>query len=267
MAEDDANQSPVLRSSQGTVAVLRLNRPDARNAVDDAMREAFIDALAEVVADRAIRAVVLTGSGSAFCAGGDLASMHERLSAPIGQVAETGWRRQRQTHRMVVDLHKLEKVTVAAVNGPAIGVGMDLALACDLVVASDAARFAMSHIVRGLVPDGGGMYFLPRRVGLARAKELILTGRRLKPDEALALGAVDRVVAADELETAAVEWAAELSKHSPIATALTKSILDRTFQLEIEGVLALGSEAQALCYTTEEHRASVEAFLAKSESR
>jgi 2-(1,2-epoxy-1,2-dihydrophenyl)acetyl-CoA isomerase len=253
--------APVLVTTAGTVAVVRLNRPESRNAIDDELREALIDALADAGRDPGIRAVVLTGSGTAFCAGGDIAAMRERLAAPLSEVAEAGWRRQRLTHRMVLDLHRLEKITVAAVNGPAIGVGMDLALACDFIVASDAARFAMAHLTRGLIPDGGGMYFLPRRVGLARAKELILTARRLRPDAALELGVVDRVVSADELERSAVEWAVELTRNSPIATALTKSILDRTYQLEAEGVLALGAEAQAVCYTTEAHRQSVEGFL------
>ena len=158
---DDAAQSPVLRRSHGTVAVLTLNRPEARNAVDDDMREAVIDALAEVVADRDVRAVVLTGAGSAFCAGGDVASMHERLSAPIAQVAETGWRRQRQTHRMVVDLHKLEKVTVAAVNGPAIGVGMDHDEVLDVRHAADPDVVALgAH--DGVVPDRGALATGPK---------------------------------------------------------------------------------------------------------
>ena len=162
---------------------------------------------------------------------------------------------------MVLALHKLPKVTIAAVNGPAIGVGMDIALACDFVMAAESATFAMAHLKRGLVPDGGSMYFLPRRVGLPRAKELILTGRRLTAHEALELGVVDRVVRAGELDSAAIEWARELSASSPIAIALAKSIVDRSFELELESVLALGAEAQALCYTTEEHRASVEEFL------
>src|SRR5262249_51146354 len=158
---------------------------------------------------------------------------------------------QRETHKMALGLHRLPKVTVAAVNGAAVGVGMDLALCCDFIIAADTASFAMGHIVRGLVADGGGMYFLPRRIGLARAKELILTGRRVGPEEALELGIVDRIVPAAELERAAIAWATELTQHSPIAAALGKSILNRTFELEAEALFALGAEAQALCYTTE----------------
>src|SRR5690242_20134760 len=103
--------------------------------------------------------------------------MRERLRRPAGEVAAAGLRRLRPSQRLILDLHELDKITIAAVNGPAAGYGMDLALACDFIIAAEPAFFAMSYIQRGLVPDGGGAYFLPRRVGLARAKELILTGR------------------------------------------------------------------------------------------
>jgi enoyl-CoA hydratase/carnithine racemase len=263
MADPESAESPrVLLSKDGAVSVARLNRPLVRNAIDDAMRNALIDVIQEISDDAGTRALVLTGEGKSFCAGGDIAGMRERLEAPLSQVAANGWNRQRETHRMALGLHKLPKVTIAAVNGAAVGVGMDLALCCDFIIASDAASFAMAHIVRGLVADGGGMYFLPRRVGLSRAKELIMTGRRLGAEEALELGIADRVVPAADLDAAAAEWARELTQHSPIALALGKSILNRTFELEPEALFALGAEAQALCYTTEEHRSSIEAFLA-----
>lgn len=245
---------------------MRLNRPDVRNAIDDAMRVAILDAIQEISDDPDSRALVLTGEGRAFCAGGDIAAMRERLNAPPGVVAANGWRRQRETHKMALGLHRLAKVTVAAINGAAVGVGMDLALGCDFIIAADTASFAMAHIVRGLVADGGGMYFLPRRIGLVRAKELILSGRRLGAEEALELGIADRVCPAPELEDAAIAWAAELTQHSPIAAALGKAILNRTFELEAEALFALGAEAQALCYTTNEHLTSIEAFLASEKS-
>jgi enoyl-CoA hydratase/carnithine racemase len=166
---------------------------------------------------------------------------------------------------MVSSLHDLAIPTIAAVNGPAVGVGMDLALCCDLVVASDAALFSMAYAQRGLVPDGGGLYYLPRRVGLARAKELIFTGRRIGAPEALALGIADRVVPAVELEQAAITTAHELGQGSRTATALAKAILNRTFESTREEVYARSIEAQAICYTTDEHRDSVAAFLDASE--
>ena len=138
-----------------------------------------------------------------------------------------------------------------------------MALCCDFIMASSSASFAMSFIHRGLIPDGGGMYFLPRRVGLPRAKELIFTGRSVDAEEALAIGLADRLSAADELLKNAHDWAIQLSQGSSAALALSKSILDRTFELTDEQVFALGREAQAICYTTSEHQDAVAAFLKK----
>jgi enoyl-CoA hydratase/carnithine racemase len=255
---------PVDLTIRGAVAVLSLNRPRVRNAINDAMRTALVSALDRVAGDDAIRALVLTGNGSAFCAGGDIAGMRERLDAPPGDVAFNGWRRQRRTHGIVAALHGLSKPTIAAVNGPAAGLGCDLALCCDFILASDQASFVMSFILRGLVPDGGGMYFLPRRVGLSRAKDLIFTGRKVEAEEALRMGLADRVTAASSLLSDAEQWAAELGRAPSAALALSKSILDRSFELSEEQVFALGREAQAICYTSTDHRAAVAAFLDKT---
>jgi enoyl-CoA hydratase/carnithine racemase len=252
-------------SVEDSVAIVRLNRPDVRNAINDEMRAQFVAALDRAGNDEAARAVVLTGTGKSFCSGGDIAGMRDRLQAPAGKVAFNGWRRQQQTHRSVAALHGLGKVTVAAVNGAAAGLGCDLALACDFIVASADAAFSMSFVRRGLVSDGGGMYFLPRRVGLPRAKEMIFTGRTVDSAEALAIGLADRLSPAATLVQEAAAWARELSQGSPAAIALTKGIMDRTFETAEEQVFALGREAQAICYTTAEHREAVAAFLDKSQ--
>lgn len=245
----------------GGVAVIALNRPEVHNAMDDALRGELVDMLDWAARDDAVRAVVLTGRGRSFCAGGDIAAMQERLEAPIGKVAINGWQRQRRTHGAITQLHGLAKPTVAAVNGAAAGLGCDLALCCDFIVASEHARFAMSYVLRGLIPDGGGMYFLPRRVGLARAKELIFSGRRVDAAEALELGMVDQVAAADGLIEDAVAVAARMTAGSPVAVALSKAILDQSFELPMEQLFALGRQAQAICYTTDEHRDAVNDFL------
>ena len=151
------------------IATIALNRPDKRNAMSDAMRGEFITALEKVSADQAIRALVLTGNGKGFCAGGDVAGMERRMQAPAGEVGFNGWHRQQRVHYTQSLLHTMPKPTVAAVNGAASGLGADTALACDFIIASDAASFTWSYINRGIVPDGGGMYFLPRRVGLVKA--------------------------------------------------------------------------------------------------
>jgi enoyl-CoA hydratase/carnithine racemase len=245
------------------IAIVALNRPKVRNAVNDAMRVELVAILERLARDPAVRALVLTGNGEAFCAGGDIKAMAERLQADPGQIAFNGWQRQQRTHHAVTALHAFNKPTIAAVNGAATGLGCDLALCCDFVLASESASFAMTYILRGLIPDGGGMYFLPRRVGLARAKELFFTGRKINAQEALQLGMADRVCSPADLLTDACAWAAELSRGSPAALALTKAILDQTFETGAEQVFALGSQAQAICYTTAGHRESVAAFLDK----
>jgi len=250
-----------------SVATITLNRPEKRNAMSDDMRSEFIEALGAVAADPRIKALVLTGAGKGFCAGGDISGMQRRMSAPAGEIAFNGWRRQQRVHHAQALLHTMPKPVIAAVNGAASGLGADTALACDFIIASEWASFTWSYINRGLVPDGGGMYFLPRRVGLPKAKELIFTGRQVRADEALALGIVDRKTGADALLDDAQAWAVELSKASSTAMALTKTILNQSFELSSHDVFAQGSQAQGICYTSGEHRACVEAFLAKSAAR
>ena len=249
---------------QDSIATLTLNRPDKRNAMSDDMRTEFINALEHVAADKAIKALVLTGAGKGFCAGGDIAGMQKRMNAPTGEVGFNGWHRQQRVHHVQALLHTMPKPVIAAVNGAASGLGADTALACDFVIASEWASFTWSYIHRGIIPDGGGMYFLPRRVGLPRAKELIFTGRVVKADEAVALGIVDRKTSAEALVADAQAWAAELGKGSATALALTKTILNQSFELSSHDVFAQGSQAQGICYTSSEHRASVEAFLNKN---
>ena len=255
-----------LKVSAG-IATLTLDRPDKRNAMSDAMRSEFIDALERVASDKAIRALVLTGAGKAFCAGGDIAGMERRMQAPTGEIAFNGWHRQQGVHHAQSLLHTLPKPVIAAVNGAASGLGADTALACDFIIASEWANFSWSYIHRGIIPDGGGMYFLPRRVGLVKAKELIFTGRKVEVDEALALGLVDRKTSAEALLADAQAWAAELSKGSATALALGKTILNQSFELPAAQIFAQGSQAQGICYTSTEHREAVTSFLAKSASK
>jgi enoyl-CoA hydratase/carnithine racemase len=257
----DDDQRVEFRLEAGGVGVATLNRPAVRNAINEEIRSELQVILDRAANDPSIKALVLTGNGPAFCAGGDISAMRERLGAPTGQLGGSGWLRQRRLHGMVGSLHTLEKPTVAAVNGAAAGLGMDLALCCDFIVASQQAFFTMSYVARGLIPDGGGLYFLPRRVGLPKAKELIYTARRVMADEALKIGIADRLVPPDELVPTAVAWAAELGSSGGTALALSKSILDQTFELTADQAFALGAQAQAICYTTDEHQAAVAAFL------
>ena len=249
------------------IATLALNRPEKRNALNDEIRAQLVEALESLQRNPDVRALIVTGNGRAFCAGGDIAGMQKRFEAPAGEIAFNGWSRQQKVHHAQTLLHTLPFPTIAAVNGPAAGLGADTALACDFIVASREATFAWSYIHRGLIPDGGALYFLPRRVGLPRAKELIFTGRVINAEEALALGVADRVSSPESLLDDARIWALELTKGSRTALALGKGILDRTFELSTEDVFASGSQAQGICYTSTEHRESVMAFLQKSAPR
>jgi enoyl-CoA hydratase/carnithine racemase len=264
MTTASSNQSAIILAVENGVGTLTLNRPHVRNAIDDAMRTELLEALDQVTRDPAIRALVVTGAGAGFCAGGDVKGMKARLDAPAGDVAFNGWSRQQRTHHAVTSLFKLPKPTIAAVNGAAAGLGCDMALSCDFIIAANTAHLSMTYINRGLIPDGGGLYFLPRRVGLTRAKELIFSGRRVGAEEALAIGMIDRVVEPESLLAQAQAWAAELSHGSPAALALAKTMLNQTFELSADQSFAMSSQAQAVCYTSAEHRASVIAFLEKT---
>jgi len=245
------------------IATLTLNRPDKMNAISDDLRTQLIDTLEALSRDDSVRALLLTGAGKAFCAGGDIGGMKDRMQAPEGERAFNGWKRQQRVHTQVSLLHRMPKPTIAAVNGAAAGLGADMALSCDFVIASTAATFAWSYIKRGLVPDGGGMYFLPRRVGLSRAKELIFTGRTVDAQEALRLGIADSIAEPENLIAKAQAFAAELTQGPATALALSKSIIEQTFEQSAEQLFLQGSQAQGICYTSTEHREAVLAFLAK----
>jgi len=245
------------------IAVLALNRADKRNAINDDMRADLIRALDWADRSPDVAALVITGRGKGFCAGGDIAAMRERLSAPAGRVGINGWQRQRRTHHLLNMLHDLPKPTIAAVNGAAAGLGADLALCCDFVIGARDATFVMSYVLRGLIPDGGGMYFLPRRVGLARAKELIFSGRMIDAQEALRINMIESVSDPDRLIDDAVAMAQSMTVGSADALALAKSIMNESFESTAEEIFALGSQAQGICYTTDSHREAVSAFLDK----
>ena len=248
----------LLEHVEGAVAVVTLNRPEARNAIDDELRELLRARMTELADRPDVSVIVLTGAGSAFSAGGDVTAMRERASAAPGVVAFTGWRRQRRTAAFVRTVHSLEKITIAALNGPAVGLGMDLALACDFIVAAEDAWLASAFVNRGLIPDGGGLYHLPRRIGLARTKELIFTGRRVSAPEALAMGLVDRLAPAGEVVATATEFASSFVGAPAPAIALMKTLVNKSFESTLEGVAELGGLSQAVAYTTTEHRAGLE---------
>lgn len=240
------------------VATLTLNRPAQRNAIDLVMRDEIAQCLASLKRDREVRALVVTGAGGAFCAGGDLRSIG------AAQLDGAGWRqRMRDAHTWLRELISLDRPVVAAVDGPAFGAGFSLALAADFVVASPRARFGLSFMKLGLVPDFGALYTLPRVVGVQRARELMLSAREVAVDEALQLGIVGEVLAAEGVLARAQAIAASLTHASPLAVSLVKRALAAAPGASLDTMLDFEADAQALCFGSAEHKIAVARFLDK----
>lgn len=253
------------------VALITLNRPDRLNAMTTELMTALSDALADAAADRTVRCVVLTGAGRAFCAGGDVKAMATgggALGTGVdGSVAAQlvhGVRELRAfQERTSYALHTMPKPTVAMVNGPAVGAGLSLALACDLRVASDQARFGTAFRNVALTGDFGGSYFLQRLVGMARARELYFTGEILDAERALYLGIVNRVVPHDRLMDKTMALAAHLAAGPTLAFALMKENLNLAAQADLRTVLAQEALHQRLAGLSDDHRAAALAFVEK----
>lgn len=253
--------SDVLRIDRvGATAVLTMNRPEARNALDLALREALSDAIAEIRDDVSVRAVVLTGAGGHFCAGGDVKTLSQGQSGKR-DIFE-GRERILKIHRWFDALVDLEKPVIAAVDGVAFGAGLSLALAADYVLCSPRAKFCSVFARLGYVPDMGAMYLLPRAVGLARAKDLVFSARVVDAQEALAIGLAQQVVTGDSRE-AAVAFA-ERFHHAPTdALGIAKGVMNHAFESERRDVYAQEAMAQAMARESDFHQEAVRRFLAK----
>jgi len=239
-----------------SVAVLTLNRPHRRNAVDLPMRAALAEALRHVARTPAIRALVLTGAGGSFCAGGDIASMRDR-PADI----DAGRMRMREAGEVAVLLSTLDRPVIAAVDGPAYGAGFGLALAADFIIGTDRARFSASFIRIGLIPDCLLHYSLTRWVGAARARELIFSGREVGAREAIDLGILSRICEPDALQSEALTMARRFRHASPVALAQSKAILNRVHTMNLHQLADAAAAAQALCFETTAHRDAAARFM------
>jgi 2-(1,2-epoxy-1,2-dihydrophenyl)acetyl-CoA isomerase len=242
----------------GAVATITLNRPEARNALDLVMRRELIAALDELEADEAARVVILTGAGGHFCSGGDVKSMRERRST-----AAEGHARVALLNTMVERLVDFPRPTIAMVDGYAVGAGSNLALCCDLIVASDRARFGELFWKIGLVPDGGGTWLLPRLVGLARAKELIFTADIIDAHEAGRIGLVNRVVPAAELETTTRALAEKIAAGPPTVLKLAKHMVNRAATSDLSAALDLEAFSQGIALASDDHQEGLRAFFEK----
>ena len=251
-----------LRINEG-VALLFLNRPSKHNALNDQIRHELLNALESITNDEKIYAVILSGNGASFCAGGDIEAMAKRLDLPAGEVAIKGWKRHQEIQRVITLIHNMPKPVIAAVNGPAFGLGADLALACDFIIGSANALFCWSYIDRAVIPDGGGMYFLPRRVGMSLAKDLIFSGRRIKSEEAMEMGVIDRYSEPSDLLENAERWANTFRGTAKPAFMLSKCIVNKSLESSLEDIFAQSNMALGICLSSLEHRTSVKNFLNK----
>lgn len=242
----------------GALVTITLNRPDARNAIDLTMRQELVVALDEVEADEAARVLILTGSGGHFCAGGDVKAMRARR-----QTAAEGRARVQLLNKLVLRLVEFPRPTIAMVDGYAVGAGTNLALCCDLVVASDRARFGELFNKIGLVPDGGGTWLLSRLVGLARAKELIFTGEVFDAAEAARIGLVNRVVPAAQLEQATRVLAEKIAAGPPNVLRLAKHMVNRAATSDLAGALDLEAYSQGVAIASDDHQEGLAAFFDK----
>lgn len=239
------------------VATLTLHNPERRNAFDPAMREEMRQVVAHLRAEPGIRALVLTGAGDHFCAGGDL-----RNIASAG-LDNAGWRARLQSlHDWLKELITLDRPVIAAVDGAAYGAGFSLALLADFVIATPRARFCMSFMRVGLVPDCAAFYTLPRIVGVQRARELMLSAREVDAAEALRLGIAMELQPPEQLQARAQALAASFVQASPMAVSLVKRILAAPGH-DLSTLLEMEADAQALATGTEAHRVAVQRFLDK----
>jgi 2-(1,2-epoxy-1,2-dihydrophenyl)acetyl-CoA isomerase len=256
-------QPAVLSDTADGILTITLNRPDAANAVRPEDRDALIALLAAADADEKIRVVVLRAHGKHFCAGADVGSLAQRRATVEKRVMDPMRRIMNGAQKLVAGVLDCNKPVIAAVQGAATGVGAHLAYASDLVIATENAYFAESFVKRGLVVDGGGCYLLPRRIGMQKAKELAFFGERLSATEALALGLVNRVVAADALDATVADFATRLATAPTTAIAFTKRLLNDSPDTDRAGAFVAEAMAQEVQSYSHDSKEGVQAFVEK----
>ena len=246
------------------ILTVTLNRPERLNAFIGHIRREVAEALEHAGSDRSVRVVIITGAGRAFCAGGDIAFMAELMQR---RDAEEFSRILGAGRRVILAIRQMTKPVIASINGPASGAGCNLALACDLRIASNTATFSQSFAKVGLHPDWGGTYFLPRLVTPNKACEIFFLGDTIDAAEAARLGIVNQVVAPEDLETATLQLAERLRAAPPIALAAAKHAVYMSQAAELEEMLRYETEAQLRCFESDDGHEGVQAFLEKREPR
>jgi enoyl-CoA hydratase len=243
------------------VATVTLNRPESLNAVNEQMHTELETLFAEVAYDDAINAIVLTGAGRAFCAGGDIKGMDSRVRAGVRRVPLRG------AKRLIQHMLEVEQPIIGAINGDAVGLGATLALFCDMIIADERARFGDTHIKVGLVAGDGGAIVWPLLVGVARAKEFLLTGDLITATEAERIGLVNRVVPAGQAYPEGLALAKRLAAGPTRAMRWTKLALNKRLKDEVNLVLDASLAVETLSMATDDHREAARAFVEKRPPR
>jgi len=256
--------APLLYQQDGPVVTLTLNRPETRNSIsEDDMIDAIVSAVERINCDLSVSAVILTGAGSAFSSGGNVKHMRDRAGMFAGSPAEirNGYRFGIQ--RIPLAVYHIEAPAIAAVNGPAFGAGCDLAMMCDIRIASEQAVFAESFVKLGIIPGDGGAWFLPQVAGLSRACEMAFTGDPVDAQTALAWGVVSRVTPPEQLLEEANKLAGRIAANPPQALRMAKKLIREGQHQRLESLLEMSAALQAICHGTQDHQEAVAAMLEK----
>jgi enoyl-CoA hydratase/carnithine racemase len=255
----EMSEPQMLYRTEGNVAILTINRPEAKNSFSPEMLTLWRQFLEEAKSDNQVRVIVVTGKGDTFCSGGDIRDMAEgRLRS--WDMKKFLWE---GVHRIIFALEDLDKPVIAAINGAAMGAGLDMAIMCDLRVCSDRAKLSESYILLGIVPGDGGAYFLPRLIGIGKALELLLTGDILSPREALEIGLVNRVVDHDRLMEETMTLAERIANKPPLAIRMVKRAVYQGQTSTLRSHLDYISSQVALLSETQDHQEAARSFLEK----
>jgi 2-(1,2-epoxy-1,2-dihydrophenyl)acetyl-CoA isomerase len=251
----------ILSEKSDSVMTIALNRPDKLNSFNGVLHEEILDALNEAAGDEEVRCIILRGEGKGFSAGADLSEVVEGDGNPGGP--DLGEYLRRTYGRLITRIVGIEKPIVAALHGPVYGAGMGLALACDLRIAADSAKFSVAFIKIGLIPDAGVTFFLPRIVGLGRAMQMSMLGEALNAEEAHRVGLVNKVVPDESLEEETAALAGQLAGLPTLALGRIKQTLHNSFEADLAAALEAEAVGQTLCGYTQDHKEGIAAFFEK----
>jgi len=256
----------IILKKEEHIATITMNRPDKMNALNELMLRELVSAVDDVARDDDVRVVVLTGAGRAFCSGADV-SEGGKASGLSGTPVVMRRNVRNSYQKVALGLHKLDKPTIAMVNGAAVGAGCDFAFACDMRVGSEKARFRNGFVRIGLIPGGGGTWLYTRLMGLGRGLEFLFTGDFLDAEEAARIGVLNRLVPAADLERETMELARKIAKGPPIAIQMSKMMAYKALDTNLEAALEQAAACQALALSSEDHREGVNAFMEKREAK